>query len=112
MKHISNFIPFILIIIIAFSCNKAEEKDLVRYLQQEGQSPENYIISKFKDHDYILLGENHRIKHDVDLVARLIPIYMRTASTISVSSSATIKTNTLLILCLNYPISIENWQKK
>jgi hypothetical protein len=43
------------------------------YLKKHVQSPKNYVISKFKDYDYVFLGEYHRIKQDIDFVASLIP---------------------------------------
>ncbi len=46
---------------------------LVEYIHTHYQTPEDYIISKFKDHDIVFLGEWHRIKHDPELVQRLIP---------------------------------------
>jgi uncharacterized iron-regulated protein len=52
----------------------AEQKArLVRYLETHRQSPEDYIVSKFNDHDIVFVGEYHRIKHDVELIQRLIP---------------------------------------
>lgn len=36
-------------------------------------NPSDYVVSKFKDYDYVFLGEYHRIKHDADFVAGLIP---------------------------------------
>jgi hypothetical protein len=49
------------------------QAELTDYLKQHWQSPEAYVVSKFKDHDVVFLGEYHRIKHDVQLVHRLIP---------------------------------------
>ncbi|MDL2254716.1 hypothetical protein LJB78_00345 [Bacteroidales bacterium OttesenSCG-928-J16] len=43
------------------------------YLKKQGQSPKDYVISKFKNYDYVFLGEYHRIKQDVDFVSSLIP---------------------------------------
>ena len=41
-------------------------------------SPVDYVVSKFDDHDVVFLGETHRIKHDPELVAALIPaVYER-----------------------------------
>lgn len=47
---------------------------LVQYVRHHAMTPEEYLISKFRDHDIIFLGEWHRIKHDALLVQRLIPI--------------------------------------
>jgi hypothetical protein len=38
------------------------------------KTPEEYVISKFKTYDFVFLGEHHRIKHDADFVASLIPV--------------------------------------
>jgi hypothetical protein len=38
------------------------------------RSPEAYILSAFADHDVVLLGETHGIKHFVELVQHLIPL--------------------------------------
>src|SRR5574341_506304 len=46
---------------------------LIAYLTSHRQSPENYVVSKFRDHDIVFIGEYHRIKHDVELIHRLIP---------------------------------------
>jgi hypothetical protein len=49
-------------------------EELVEYILQHQQTPEDYIIAKFRDHDVVFLGERHRIRHDAELVQRLIPI--------------------------------------
>jgi hypothetical protein len=36
--------------------------------------PEQYILRKFDDHDVVFLGETHYIRHDPQLVQRLIPL--------------------------------------
>jgi hypothetical protein len=46
---------------------------LAAYAEANHASPEDYIVSKFADHDVVILGEVHRVKHDVKLVQRLIP---------------------------------------
>jgi hypothetical protein len=51
--------------------------DLIEYVKTHYQSPEDYILSKFKDHDIVFLGEWHRIKHDPELVQKLIPLLYR-----------------------------------
>ena len=50
---------------------------LIEYINTHHQSPEDYILSKFKDHDMVFLGEYHRIKHDPELVQQLIPLLHR-----------------------------------
>jgi hypothetical protein len=50
------------------------KNDLIEYVRTHYLTPEDYIISKFKVHDVVFLGEWHRIKHDPELVQRLIPL--------------------------------------
>jgi len=67
--------------LFSLSCTQTEPEsassdavsELARYIEQHDQSPEDYVISKFQDHDIVLLGERHRLKHDVALVHSLIP---------------------------------------
>ena len=44
------------------------------YLMSHFQTPEDYVLSRFEEHDVVLIGEMHRIRHDVELVQRLIPL--------------------------------------
>jgi len=46
---------------------------LALYLKSHRKSPEDYVISKFSDHQIVFIGEYHRIKHDVELIHKLIP---------------------------------------
>ena len=48
-------------------------KEISNYLEKNAKSPKDYIISKFKQYDYVFLGEYHRVKHDVEFVASLVP---------------------------------------
>jgi hypothetical protein len=48
--------------------------ELTTFLDQNALSPEEYVISKFQDHDLVFLGEFHRIQHDALLVQNLIPL--------------------------------------
>jgi hypothetical protein len=49
------------------------EAALLRYWENHPSSPLDYVVDKFSTHDWVFLGEYHRVKHDVDLVAALIP---------------------------------------
>jgi hypothetical protein len=51
----------------------APDPRLAAYLDAKGQTPEDYVIGKFAGHDLVFLGEYHRIRHDPELVGRLIP---------------------------------------
>ena len=46
---------------------------LAGYLREQGMAPEAYVIGKFRDHDIVILGEHHFIKHNVEFVQGLIP---------------------------------------
>jgi hypothetical protein len=50
------------------------KRTLVEYLQGHGMTPEDYVVSKFRDHDIVFIGEHHLIKHDVEFIQSLIPI--------------------------------------
>lgn len=50
------------------------KSELVSYVQRHFSSPEQYVLSKFKDNQIVFIGEYHRIKHDVQLIHRLIPL--------------------------------------
>jgi hypothetical protein len=70
-------IALLLLLFISFGLLQAQDnnkKDLTSYLHDHWQTPEDYVISKFKDHDYVFIGEYHRIRHDVELISELIPL--------------------------------------
>ena len=94
MKRYS--IAFITIFIIVFwACQNSKniksgnENPLINYLEEYGETPENYVIKKFDNHDYIIIGEFHRIKHDVELIVRLIPeLYEKGVYHLAIESGA------------------------
>ncbi|MBD3403511.1 hypothetical protein GF420_11490 [candidate division GN15 bacterium] len=51
----------------------AQLDELATYVSEHGQAPADYVIDKFHDHLIIIIGEQHRIKHDVEFVGGLIP---------------------------------------
>jgi hypothetical protein len=51
----------------------ALKNELFGYVVAAHLAPEEYVISKFTEHDIIFLGEFHRIKEHVMLVQNLIP---------------------------------------
>lgn len=78
MSKISSILAIALSILV-LRCNAQQqaitsENDLVDYLKSNWQTPENYVIKKFENHDYVFIGEYHRIKHDIDLILKLIPL--------------------------------------
>jgi hypothetical protein len=50
------------------------KEQLKAYVRSHYMTPEEYVLSKFKDHDVVFLGEYHRFKHDPELVQHLIPL--------------------------------------
>ena len=81
MPSISRIIVcFLLVLLSSAIIHSAKAQDygikrsvLVKYLRDEAQPPSGYVLSKFKNHRIVILGEHHWIKHDVDLVLDLIP---------------------------------------
>jgi hypothetical protein len=67
-----------LIIFIIISGNLFAQDELVSelkaYIENNHMLPEAYVIDKFADHDVVILGETHRIKHNVEFVQGLIPL--------------------------------------
>ncbi len=52
----------------------AQLTELSDYVKNKYRTPEEYVVSKFMDHDIIFIGERHRIKHDAELIQSLIPV--------------------------------------
>jgi hypothetical protein len=53
--------------------NDGEKDPLLAWWEKNGTPPVEYVLSKFDDHDWVFLGEYHRIRDDLRLVADLIP---------------------------------------
>lgn len=49
------------------------QDSLVDYVCNEGITPDDYLITKFKEADIILLAEDHAVKENLDFVRNLIP---------------------------------------
>ena len=49
------------------------DSTIVEYLRAHSQTPTGYVLSKATSHRITLIGEGHWLKHDVALVAGLIP---------------------------------------
>ena len=54
-----------------------QEQSLLAWWQTNGETPVDYVISRFDASDWVFLGEYHRIRDDVRLVADLIPALHR-----------------------------------
>lgn len=80
-----NFGMLLIAVLLAAACSIAQDKVplpeitdsqvqvLKAYLAEHRMSPEEYVVSKFDDHDIVILGEQHRAKQDPTLVQKLIP---------------------------------------
>ncbi len=55
-----------------------EKQELVHYLKTHGKTPEEYGAEKFSNYNIVFIGEYHCIKHDVELIHKLIPYLYRT----------------------------------
>lgn len=72
---------FVVMISMFLSCSphiekleKLEKLEVyTKYIQDNYLTPEDYILSKFDNHNIVIIGEYHRIKHDVILIQNLIP---------------------------------------
>jgi len=52
------------------------QSELEAWLTEHGQEPRDYVVSLFAEHDVVFLGEQHRIRHDPELVQSLLaPLY-------------------------------------
>lgn len=47
---------------------------LQNYLLKNWKTPEQYIVDKFKNHDVILLSEDHAVKHNLLMAQAVIPM--------------------------------------
>jgi len=66
----------LLMLISIFSfvkCTNTNLEDPLGYLKSNAVHPAKYIINKFKSADVILLGEDHRIKQNLEFIHDLIP---------------------------------------
>jgi len=45
--------------------------ELAEWLDTHGLPPAQYVTGLFSEHDVVFLGEQHRVKHDVELVGSL-----------------------------------------
>ncbi|WP_051882220.1 ChaN family lipoprotein [Chryseobacterium soli] len=69
-------IPFMITFFVFHFSNAQQVNEIqasVSYLKQHHQSPKDYVLSKFKNHNIIFLGEDHRIRENVEFVNQIIP---------------------------------------
>lgn len=62
---------------LAFKIVNAQSEQSINasaeYLKNHHQSPQNYLLSKFKDYEVIFLGEDYRVRENVAFVSQIIP---------------------------------------
>lgn len=50
-----------------------KQEEAVLNQLQSAQSPADYVLSKTKEYDLVLIGEHHGVKNNLDLIMELIP---------------------------------------
>jgi hypothetical protein len=63
----------VLLLLVAAGSYAEIHVDFATYLQDRGQSPEDYVLSKASSHRITIIGEAHWLKQDASFVAALIP---------------------------------------
>lgn len=82
MRLLKTFISVLWLMLTGMAANastptplsNADAQRLAAYLNEHGATPEQYITGKFQRYDIVLLGEEHRVKHNLQLAHRLIPL--------------------------------------
>lgn len=54
------------------SLNEEARVACQQWLRQVASEPDGYVVSKFADHDLVLLGETHEVKENCEFVASLV----------------------------------------
>lgn len=63
----------VVLVLSACSTTPALERHDAGWVKAHSSAPEEYVISKFRDHDIVFVGELHRVRHDVLFIQDLIP---------------------------------------
>ncbi|MFP4698693.1 MAG: ChaN family lipoprotein [Eubacteriales bacterium] len=50
-----------------------QQENFVNEVNEIGVDPTYFVLNKFNNHDYVFLGETHRVKQDISFVVDLIP---------------------------------------
>ena len=69
MKHV----VLVMHLLIGSVAHADTSANITDYLQQQSQSPADYVLSKASSHKVTIIGEAHWLKQDVSFVAALIP---------------------------------------
>lgn len=72
------FVNFIFVCQLVYAQSSVDDAALLKYWVEHPKSPTEYVIDTFnKGKRWVILGEFHRVKHDVQLVLDLIPALHR-----------------------------------
>ena len=77
-RTVSNpsWIALLCLVALALGCASQPDSQvdhLRQYLAANYQTPEDYLVSCFADHDIVFVGEYHRIRHDAKLIQNMVP---------------------------------------
>ncbi len=86
LRSISSFVLLCMFLVMLSGCGENASQQLIdppaisddlqaeleAWLDDNGRNPDTYIASLFSEHDVVILGEQHRIKHDVEFVASML----------------------------------------
>ncbi len=60
----------------AGALTKADHEPFVTYLKTNGKPPIEYVVEKFRQHDVVMLGEQHEVREVCEFISNLIePLY-------------------------------------
>ncbi len=65
-------LSLILLVCLKVSTSLANDSTLISYVNQNKQNPTDYLMSKLRDNDVILLGERHNQGHQLEMVNSFI----------------------------------------
>ncbi|MCP3981052.1 MAG: hypothetical protein GY716_17280, partial [bacterium] len=51
----------------------SDASGLLQYWQSHAAAPLDYLVQKFEDERWVIVGEYHRVRHDVELIGSLVP---------------------------------------
>lgn len=78
-RSVLPFLPTALLLLgTLVACDRPEPGDvspatLLAYWRDHPRTPREYVVDAFDSHRWVFLGEYHRVKHDLDLLAAVIP---------------------------------------
>ena len=60
------------------SAPSIDTSELLDYWRSNEKPPVEYLVAKFRDEQWVIVGEFHRVLHDVQLIASLVPMLHET----------------------------------